>query len=74
MFVEFQDGFFLRPVSDPIREAGGFLKKSRFSTAKLMTDFGNMKKPSDTWLEEYFDLMDKAQGDSQRRRWTREEL
>jgi len=34
MFIEFQDGFFLRPVSDPIREARGFLKKSRFSTRR----------------------------------------
>jgi len=33
-FIEFQDGFFIRPVSDPIREARGFLKKSRFSTQR----------------------------------------
>jgi hypothetical protein len=46
----------------------------KYSMTKLMTDFGNMKKPSDTWLEECFELMDKAQGDSQGRRWTREEL
>ncbi len=33
-FIEFQDGFVLKPVSDPIREARGFLKRSRFSTQR----------------------------------------
>jgi hypothetical protein len=31
-FLESEDGFFIKPVSDPIREARGFLKKSRVST------------------------------------------
>lgn len=46
----------------------------KYSLTKLITDAGNKKELSDTWLEECFALMDKAQGDSQGQRWTREEL
>jgi len=33
-FVESGGGFFIKPVSDPIREARGFLKKSHLSTER----------------------------------------
>ena len=33
-FVESGGGFLMKPVSDPIREARGFLKKSRLSTER----------------------------------------
>lgn len=31
-FIEFQDGFVLKPLSSKIKSARGFLKKHRFST------------------------------------------
>ncbi len=33
-FIEIRDGFVMKPVSDPIRKARGFLKNKRFSTER----------------------------------------
>lgn len=46
----------------------------KYSLTKLITEFEHRKKLSDTWLEDCFKLMDKAQSNSQGRKWTREEL
>jgi len=33
-FVEYHDGFVMKPVSDAIKQARGFLKRHRFSTQR----------------------------------------
>jgi len=46
-FVESEGGFLMKPVSDPIRDARGFLKKSRLSTELYFQMKHEKKGPED---------------------------
>ncbi len=43
-FIESQSGFVMQPVSDPIKAARGFLKRSRFSTERFFEAKQNEKR------------------------------